>query len=411
MKLEYFIARRFSSSQNRKNMSRPAVRIAVTGIAVGLSVMLVSIAVVVGFKTEVSRQVIGFGSHIQVLPQSVTNDMESQCIVVTPDEELRLLSVPNVSGVQHIISRTGIVHTSEAFQGVILKGVDSTYRWNFFRDGIIRGHTLDADTAANAALISKTMAAALQLDTGDRFNVYFVDSTLRVRRFKVAGIYHTTFSDYDKLYIMVQLGTMQRLNGWGDGQYSSLEILSGDFSRCDGTASDVYSALMSSAAANRAHYRVETIRSLTPQIFDWLDMLDMNAVVILVLMVAVSGFCVISGLLILILERSATIGLFKSLGATDNIIRRIFLSQALILVSRGMFWGNLIGTGVVAVQYFTHILPLDPTSYYVDHVPVSLSLGAWLAVNLVLAVAAMLMLVAPSHLVARISPAEAMRWE
>lgn len=410
MKLEYFIAHRFSSAQSSRNMSRPAVRIAIIGIALGLAVMLISIAVIMGFKTEVSRQIVGFGSHIQVLPPLASSNADPQSIAVTAGMEQRLAAVPNVASVQHIISRTGIIHTPKAFQGVILKGVDSTYQWTFFRNNTVKGVTLDEDTASNAAMISQTVANAMQLDTGDRFNVYFVDNTLRARRLRVAGIYRTTFADYDKLYIITQLNTMQQLNGWAEGEYSSLELLVSDFGNCEQTAAEVYSALVA-PAENRLPYRVESIRTLTPQIFDWLDMLDMNAIVILVLMIAVSGFCVISGLLILILERAATIGLFKSIGATDNTIRRIFLAQGFILISRGMLWGNLIGTGLIAIQYFTHILPLDAASYYVDHVPVCLSPWAWLAVNLTLAVAAMLMLVAPSHLVARISPAEAMRRE
>lgn len=275
---------------------------------------------------------------------------------------------------------------------------------------MVRGRTLDRDTMGNGALISRVVADAMRLDTGDRFDVYFVDRRLRARRFTVAGIYNTTFADYDRLYIITGLGVMQRLNGWVDGQYSSAELLVGDIDRSEETVGRVYAAL-AEGEVDGAGYRVETIQSLTPQIFDWLDMLDMNAVVVLVLMVAVSGFCVISGLLILILERSGTIGLFKALGATDGMIRRVFVAQGSILVSRGMLWGNVMGLGLIAVQYATHVIPLDAASYYVDYVPVYLSAGAWVAVNVGLGVAAMVMLVAPSYLVTRIAPAEAMRRE
>lgn len=410
MKIEFFIARRFSAEREGGGMSRPAVRIAVTGIALGLAVMLVAMAVIVGFKTEVSRQIVGFGSHIQVLPQYAGTEGEGQYITLSEETRGVIEGIENVVAVQRVVARPGIVHTAEAMQGVVLKGVDSTYRWEFFEDNMVRGRTLDRDTMGNGALISRVVADAMRLDTGDRFDVYFVDRRLRARRFTVAGIYNTTFADYDRLYIITGLGVMQRLNGWADGQYSSAELLVGDIDRSEETVGRVYAAL-AEGEVDGAGYRVETIQSLTPQIFDWLDMLDMNAVVVLVLMVAVSGFCVISGLLILILERSGTIGLFKALGATDGMIRRVFVAQGSILVSRGMLWGNVMGLGLIAVQYATHVIPLDAASYYVDYVPVYLSAGAWVAVNVGLGVAAMVMLVAPSYLVTRIAPAEAMRRE
>ena len=409
MKLEYFIARRFSSAENRKYTSRPAVRIAVIGIALGIAVMLIAIAVIVGFKQEVSRQIIGFGSHIQILPQYSAQTTELQQVVLDTTTTSRLRQLPNVSDVQNVVSRSGIIHTSTAFQGVVLKGVDSTYNWDFFNQNIVCGHPLDNDSTPQAALISRAMADAMMLDTADRFDVYFVDSSLRARRFTVAGIYQTTFADYDKLFILTNLGTMQQLNGWEEGCYSQIEILVNKFERCALTSSDIFSIIASDP--NYANYRVETIQTLTPQIFDWLDMLDMNAVVILILMTIVSGFCIISGLLILILERSATIGLFKSLGATNSTIRRIFLAQGSILITKGMLWGNVIGLMIVAIQHYTHLIPLDPSAYYVNFVPMNLTFTLWLIINIAVAIIAMLMLVAPTCVTTHISPAEAMRRE
>ena len=251
----------------------------------------------------------------------------------------------------------------------------------------------------------------MNLRIGDSFVVYIVTDGLRARKFTVAGIYQTTFADYDKLYILTDINKIQRLNRWEDNQYSSLEILVNDYSRLNQASADLFNRIITYSHNTDILYRVETIESLTPQIFDWLAMLDMNAIVIIILMLAVSGFCVISGLLILILERSATIGLLKSLGANNWTIRRIFLTQSAYLISRGMLWGNIIGLLIIATQYFTHIIPLDPTSYYVDHVPVYLSLTAWLLINIGLAIASVLMLVGPSYFVTRISPAEAMRKE
>lgn len=410
---ELFIANRFNREErDNKKMSRPAVRIAIIGIALGLAVMLLSIAVIVGFKREVRNQIIGFGSHIQIMSYNNYNSLNSEPITLTPQLDSLLQSTPNITDIQHIATQPGIIHTEKAFQGILLKGIDSTYNWDFFSKNLIEGSIPHSSfLTPNSSLISSSIARTMNLRVGDSFVVYIVTDGLRARKFTVAGIYQTTFADYDKLYILTDINQIQRLNHWADNQYSSLEILVNDYSRLNQTSSDLFNKIITYSHNTNILYRVETIESLTPQIFDWLAMLDMNAVVIIILMLAVSGFCVISGLLILILERSATIGLLKSLGANNWTIRRIFLTQSAYLISRGMLWGNIIGLLIVAIQYFTHIIPLDPTSYYVDHVPVYLSFSAWLLINIGLAIASILMLVGPSYFVTRISPAEAMRKE
>lgn len=406
-KFELFIANRFNREERgNREMSRPAVRIAMIGIALGLAVMLISIAVIVGFKREVRNQIIGFGSHIQVTSLKDYSSFEMQPITLTEQLDSLLSLVDNVSDIQHVASQPGIIHTSEAFQGVLLKGVDSTYNWDFFSRNLVEG---EISRGAQSALISTAIARAMGLKIGDSFTVYIVTDQLRARKFTVLGIYQTTFSDYDKLYIITDIRHIQRLNHWEDNQYTSLEILVEDYSQLKQTSSELFDKVIEYANDADELCRVETIETLTPQIFDWLAMLDMNAVVIIILMLAVSGFCVISGLLILILERSATIGLLKTLGANNWMIRRIFLVQSWYMISRGMLWGNLIALLVVSVQYFTHIVPLDPTSYYVDHVPVYLTFSAWLFINIGLGISAILMLVGPSHFITQISPSEAMR--
>ena len=413
MSVVTFIANRFNREErDNKKMSRPAVRIAIIGIALGLAVMLLSIAVIVGFKREVRNQIIGFGSHIQIMSYNNYNSLYSEPITLTPQLDSLLQSTPNITDIQHIATQPGIIHTEKAFQGILLKGIDSTYNWDFFSKNLIEGSIPHSSfLTPNSSLISSSIARTMNLCVGDSFVVYIVTDGLRARKFTVAGIYQTTFADYDKLYILTDINQIQRLNQWADNQYSSLEILVNDYSRLNQTSADLFNKIITYSHNTDILYRVETIESLTPQIFDWLAMLDMNAVVIIILMLAVSGFCVISGLLILILERSATIGLLKSLGANNWTIRRIFLTQSAYLISRGMLWGNIIGLLIIAIQYFTHIIPLDPTSYYVDHVPVHLSLTAWLLINIGLAIASIIMLVGPSYFVTRISPAEAMRKE
>jgi lipoprotein-releasing system permease protein len=411
-KFELFIANRFNREErDNKSMSRPAVRIAIIGITLGLAIMLISIAVIVGFKREVRNQIIGFGSHIQVMSYNNYNSIQSEPITLTPQLDSLLKTTPNVRDIQHIATQPGIIHTEEAFQGILLKGVDSTYNWDFFSQNLIEGTTL-GDSIKNGTIISSAIAHTMNLKIGDSYTVYFASNNgLRARKFTVVGIYQTTFADYDKLYILTDISHIQRLNQWADNQFSTLEILVNDYSRLNQTSADLFNKIIIYSHNTDILYRVETIESLTPQIFDWLDMLDMNAIVIIILMLAVSGFCVISGLLILILERSATIGLLKSLGANNWTIRKIFLIQSAYLISRGMLWGNIIGLAIIVIQHFTHAIPLDPTSYYVDYVPVQLSLSGWLLINIGLAIASILMLVGPSYFVTRISPAEAMRKE
>lgn len=412
MKFEYFIANRFNHEYNKeKKMSRPAIRIATTGVVLGMAVMIIALAVIIGFKKEVRNQIAGFGSHIQILPQQFMND--SQENFITPDKEFisEINSIKGVKTVQNIAQKAGIIQTENAFQGILLKGVDNTYNWDFFKKNLIEGSLLSEvnDSIKNGAIISSYISKSMMLNVGDTFTTYFVTNTLRARKFIVTGIYQTTFSDYDKLYIITDISHVQRLNNWSEGQLSSLEIIVDNYSDIDNITSEVYSVIAENNSDIR--YRVETIESLSQQIFDWLELLDMNAIVILVLMFAVSGFCTISGLLILILERSATIGLFKALGAGNLKIRKIFLAQAAYIIGKGMLWGNILGLSIIGIQYLTHIIKLDPASYYVDFVPVSLPFWMWLILNIITGVMSIIILVAPSYFVTKITPAQAMRKE
>lgn len=392
-------------------MSRPAIRIATTGVALGMAVMIIVLAVIIGFKKEVRNQIAGFGSHIQILPQHFTEDSYDKFIA--PDSVFinNLKAVKGIKSVQNIAQKAGIIHTESAFQGVLLKGVDSTYNWDFFKKNLIEGSILpDVDKSIkNGAMISSIISKSLMLNVGDTFATYFVTNTLRARKFIVTGIYQTTFSDYDKLFIITDISHVQRLNNWNDGQLSSLEIIVDNYNDINGIASDVFTTIANNH--NGTRYRVETIENLSQQIFDWLELLDMNAIVILILMFAVSGFCTISGLLILILERSATIGLFKALGATNMKIRKIFLAQASYIIGKGMLTGNLLGLLIIGTQYFTHIVKLDPASYYVDFVPISLPFFTWLTLNTIIGIMSITILVAPSYFVTKITPAQAMRKE
>lgn len=403
MRFERFIARRFSRDlTGGEEMSRPAIRIAIAGIALGLAVMIISIAVVIGFKREVTRQVTGFGSHIIISSFDGFGDLDETPIEPSDTIINLLQNVANVREVQRVGRKPGIIQTEDAFQGILLKGVDDTYCWEFFKERLQQG---DIDTLRNIpnwAIISRKMSEQMQLAMGERFTVYFVGDKLRARRFTVGGIYETTFSEYDKIFILTDISHIQQLNKWSGKECTALELLVDDWSKLNKTQNDVFDALMSDGEP----YSVETITSKMPQIFEWLDMLDMNAAIILILMMLVSGFCIIAGLLILVLERTQTIGLLKAMGATNRSIRHIFLIQSLYLIGWGLLWGNLLGLTMIGIQYFTGVIPLDAAAYYVDHVPVWLPWQWWVALNVGMVVIGMLMLVGPSHIVTRIKAKE-----
>ncbi len=387
MNLEYFIAKRLHfNGEGHRRMSRPAVRIATLGIAVGLAVMLVAVSIVVGFKQEVSNQIIGFGSHIQVANYGSSNNYETEPIAPSDSILTVLRSLPHVQHVQEVATKPGIVKTEDDFHGVVLKGVNNSFDWHFFKRNLVAGDTLvyNDSVLTNDVLISQAIANLLHLEVGDRFLTYFITDPVRARKFKVRGIYQTTFADYDKLFLITDIRHIQTLNHWDTTQMSQLEILVDDFS---------------------------TIKELVPRVFEWLDMLDINAWVILMLMLIVAGFNMISGLLILILERTNTIGMLKAMGAYNWSIRKIFLYQSLFLIGKGMLWGNIIGVSLILVQYFTHVIPLDASMYYVSYVPVSLNILYWFLLNVGTIILSLAMLILPSYLITRIMPASAIRFD
>lgn len=414
MNVELYMAKRFHFSENaqKNRMSRPAIRIATIGIAVGLAVMIVAVAVVIGFKNEVRDQVVGFGSHIQVSAYSNASAYDTPPIAPSDSLLAEIFALPNVAHVQKTITKTGILKTSSDFQGIVLKGVDKNFDWTFFKKNLTQGNLpAIGETVTNEALISQQIANGLRLQVGDKFMAYFVDKNIRARRFSVCGIYTTNFAEYDKLFIITDIQIPQKLNNWNDNEVSRLEIWTKDFEQVDATTNEIYFTTANRPDSNQTLYQTQSIKELVPQIFEWLNLLDMNAWIILVLMFAVAGFNMISGLLILILERTNTIGVLKALGVTDWNIRKLFLYQSVFLIGKGMMWGNLIGVGLVIIEYFFHVIPLDPLMYYVSYVPVTLNIGYWLLINIVVAIVSVGILILPSYLITKISPAKSIKFD
>ena len=414
MNLEYFIAKRIHfEKKGEKNVSRPAVRIATIGIAVGVAVMLIAIAVVIGFKQEIRNKTIGFGSHIQITNFDNNNSYEMQPIRMSDTLQNQLKAIPNVRHIQRFVTKPGIIKTENDFQGMILKGVGPEFDWSFFKSNLLEGDILNLNdsTPVNEAIISKSIADMMGLKLGDSFLTYFLQDQIRARKFTVKGIYSTNFADYDKLFVITDIRIAQRLNGWDQEYFSGMEILITDFNYLDRVSDQVYALAANRFDAEGNGYFIQTIRQLNPQIFSWLDLLDMNVWVILLLMLAVAGFNMISGLLILILEKTNMIGILKSYGAGNWSIRKIFLYESIFLIGKGMLWGNIIGLLICFVQYQFKIIPLDPVSYYTSTVPITFN---WLYIVLLNAgtlIVSVLMLIGPSYLITKISPAAIMRYE
>ncbi len=411
--LEYFIAKRIHFQQGRKNVSRPAVRIAIIAIALGMAVMIVSVAVVIGFKQEIRNKVVGFGGHIRVSNFDTNNTFETNPVTYSQRFATSLAAIPGVRSAQPYATKPGIIKTDSEFQGIVLKGIDRNFNWDFFKKHLVAGDTLQlTDSLRNDIVISKYLADILHLKAGDSFYTYFIKDQVKARKFTIRGIYATNFVEYDKLFILTDVRHIQHLNGWESSQYSGYEVLLSDFDTMDAVADNVNTLVQQSEKnAGSQKYFVQTIRELSPQLFGWLDLLDMNVWVILSLMLAVAGFNMISGLLILILERTNMIGILKSVGATNWSVRKIFLYFAVFLIGKGMFWGNLIGLSLCALQYFTHIIPLDPEAYYVSYVPVVFNWTYLILLNAGTFAASVLMMIAPSYLISKISPAKIIRYE
>jgi len=410
----FFIAKRIHFiDDGKRRVSRPAVRIAMLGIAVGLMVMLITISIVMGFKKEVRDKIVGFGSHIQVMRFDNNSTYETRPIAVSDSMIASLSRLSGMRHVQRVASKPGIIKTDDQFQGIIFKGIGDDFDWHFFQQNMVAGnHFVEGDSLlSNQVVISKNIADKLHLKVGSSFIAYFLQNRLQARKFHVSGIYSTNFGDFDKLYILCDIRTIQQLNDWQPDEISELELSIQNFSQLNAMSDTVYFHVANHIDRNGIAYYSQSIKDLNPQLFAWLDLFDMNVWVILILMMAVSGFVMISGLLILILERIQMIGILKALGCSNWDIRKIFLYHSGFLILKGMFWGNLLALIFIVVQHTTGLIPLDPANYYVSAVPVDLHLATFLLLNLGVFVVSSFMLVGPSYLITKISPVSAIRYE
>lgn len=407
MNFEYFIAKHIAPGRTEA-YSKPVVRIAFVSIALGLALMIASVAIVVGFKHSIREKVVGFAAPLKIVAFDRNQSLEETPIKVSPLFLDSLNRDPNVAHVQLTAQKAGVLKTTDQIQGVVLKGVGPHFDWSFLKKNLVAG-TLPHNDSTNErqVLISRKLARELLLKVGDPVRLWFLSgsgSEALGRKLYVSGIYHTGLDEFDKRFIIGDLDQVQKLNGWKPDQTGNIEIELKDFSRINETAQILY---------NQIPYNmtVSSIIQEYPEIFNWLALLDTNVVVILVLMLLVASITMVSTLFILIIERTAMVGILKTLGSNNTSIRKIFLYKAAYIIGWGMFWGNVTGLLFYFIQDRFHLFHLDPQNYYVSYVPVELHPLALLWLNLGTFLICLLVLILPSYYITRIVPARALRYE
>ncbi len=415
MNFPLFIAGKIYRNEDKaRKVSKPAIRIATIGVAVGLAVMIVSVSVVLGFKHTIRNKVIGFGSHITVADFMSLQSSENYPIAVSDSLMGALEKVNGVKHTQRFAYCQGILKTDDDFLGVTLKGVGPEFDSTFIHENMVAGSipTFSDKNSQQKILISKNIANKLSVKVGDKIFAYFVNEQgVRMRKFAICGIYETNLKQFDSQICLTDLYTTNKLNGWEPDQCSGVELQIKDFNQLEQTAINVLSQVKNKVDKYGSTYSSETVIEQNPQIFSWLDLMDLNVWIILGLMVAVAGVTMISGLLIIILERTQMIGIMKAIGANNRQIRHVFLWFATFVIGKGLLIGNLLGIGLILFQEHTKFLRLNPQTYYVDTVPTEINTILIIGLNIVTLLICVFVLIAPSYLISHIHPAKSMRYE
>lgn len=385
--------------------ANPVIRVSIAGIALGMAVMIVAVMVVTGFRNEITQKVIGFGAHIRINNFDSNNSYEESPLSLNTSLIKDLKSNPEIDHIQEYATKAGIIKTEEEIEGIVLKGISGNYDWKFFRNKIISGKLIQTnDSTQNEVLISKKTSLKLSLNAGDDMVIYFIEQPPRIRKVKIAGIYETGLDEFDNIYVFCNIDLIRKLNNWKSDQVGGFELLLHDFSKLDAVNLEVY---------NSAGYQFNTqsIKEQYPQIFNWLDLQNINVFIIITLILLIAGISMISTLLIIILENSNLIGVLKTMGATDASIRKIFIYIAMPVIGGGILAGNILGISLCLLQMKFGFITLPQESYYVSTVPVNFSITHLVLINLGTLVACLLMLIGPSMVIARISPSKVIRYD
>lgn len=415
MNLSFFIAKRiYNDKGDRKKVSRPAIHIATAGVAIGLAVMILTVSVVLGFKHTIRDKVIGFGSHLQV-ENFLTMQSSDPYPICIDDSMMNVLT--NIEGVTHVerfAITQGILKTDQDFLGISFKGVGPEYDFSFIRQNLQSGDIPTFSDSANKGhlLISTGTADKMHIKAGDKVYAYFIsDSGVKVRKFTVAGIFQTNMSQFDNNLCFTDLYTCRKLNSWQEGQCSGAGLKVSDILNVDAVAISLEAKVNRTSDHYGNIFTSQTIYEAYPQIFSWLTLLDINVWIILALMMCVAGFTMISGLLIIILERTQMIGVLKALGMRGKTVRHTFLWFAVFIIGKGILIGDAIAAALILLQSQTGIVSLDPATYYVSQAPTEVNIPAFLLLNLATLLISIMVLVGPSFLISHIQPAKSMRYE
>jgi len=405
LNLERYISRKILS-KDKSNFSRPVIRLAILSIALGLSVMILSVSIVIGFQKTVRQKVSGFDAHIQISGFSNNNSYEQPPISRDQVPIAEIKAIKGVKSIQVYAQKGGILKAHKTIQGVMMKGVGSDYDWSNIRHWMFAGRCpkYNDTTRSKEIVISRNIAQKLKLKVGEPVLMYFIQDPPRVRKFIVSGIYHSGLEDFDSRFIIGDIQQIQKLNKWKKNQIAGYEVILDDYEQLEPITAKVNDAIGYDLIA-------KNIRQRYPFIMDWLNLLDTNVYFILGLMVLISGITMMATILILILEKTNMIGTLKAMGANNKSIRKIFIYNAIYLIGRGLILGNIIGIGLAAIQYFFKIIPLDPNTYYMDTVPIYFNFAYLIILNIGTILITVLMMLWPSHIVSRISPIKALRFD
>jgi len=413
LNFELYIAKRiFFRKEKNKKATLSIINIAIGGIAIGLVVMILAVSILSGFKKEIRKKVAGFGSHIQIINHDSNLSQESDPITKNQPFYLYIDTIPGIQHIQVFANKFGIIKTETDFMGVFLKGIGTDFDWSFFNNYIIEGENFRVNDSlrTNKIIISKYISSQLKIKTGDKIIIHFPQDPPRKRRLEVTGIYDTGLIEFDKIYILCDISHIQRLNNWSSDMIGGFEIFIDDFDRLEYMKNVIHQIAGTTFFEDGSKLKVVDLKDNNPEVFDLLSLYDTNVWVILTLMLIVAGFNMVSGLLILILERTNMIGILKALGAENLSIRKLFLYLSGFLISKGLFWGNIIGLVICLLQSQFKIIKLDPANYDISYVPINLNITHIILLNLGTFVITLFMLVFPSVIISRISPDKTLKF-
>ena len=411
MNLEFFIAKRLiSGKQDKSNISAPIIKIAIVAIALGLIMMMIAIATGVGLQHKIREKVSAFNGHIQIYNyDNNTSEVSVNPVSIHQDFYPVFKSVEGIKHIQAVASKGGIIRTEETFEGIIAKGVGKDYDWGYFNEYLVNGKLPDySEKRSEEVLMSEYLANRLQLKTGDEFWAFFLKEDVKEIpnqiKFKISGIYNSGYQEFDDKFLLVDIRHIQRMNKWKDDQVGGFEVFLDDFNKIKEKGNEVYGKTLSTLDS-------KTITDKYYYIFEWLKLFDFNIAIIIGIMIIVGGINMITALLVLILERTQMIGVLKALGCNNWSIRKVFLYNAAYLIGIGIFWGNIIGLGLLLTQKYFGLVKLDPSTYYVTEAPVFINPIHIILLNLGVLILCLLMLLIPSYIITRISPAKSIKFE